>query len=98
MDVFIRVALYLTVQRTLLAALHRPMETTSLQIELVYLFSKYSCVENVYLFFILTSSLTFPWCRGFASSRSLPRGIAFDCGRLLEITALLPKHHWKFSL
>ena len=38
MDVFIRVDLYLTVQRTLLAARHRPMETTSLQIELVYYF------------------------------------------------------------
>ena len=89
MDVFIRVDLYFTVQRTLLAARHRPMETTSLQIELVYLFSKYSSVENVYIFFILSSSLMFPCCRGFARSRSLPRGTAFDCGRLLEIKALL---------
>ena len=98
MDVFIRVAFFLTVQRTLLAARHRPMETSSLQIKLVYFFSKYSSLQNVYLFFILTSSLMFPWCRGFPSSRSLPCGIAFDCGRLLEITASLPKHHWKFSL
>ena len=74
------------------------METTSLQIELVCLFSKFSSMGNVYLFFILTSSSMFPWCRRFASSRSLPRGIAFDCGRLREITALFPKHHWKFSL
>ena len=35
------------------------METTSLQTELVYLFSKFSSMENVYLFFILTSSLMF---------------------------------------
>ena len=33
---------------------------------------------------------SFPWCRRFARSRSLPRGIAFDCGTLLEITACLP--------
>ena len=75
------------------------METTSLQIEEVDLISKYSSLGNVYLFFILTSSLMFPLCRRFARSRSLPRGInAFDCGRLLEITVLLPRHHWKFSL
>ena len=24
--------------------------------------------------------------------------ITCDCGRLLEIAALLPRHHWKFSL
>ena len=48
--------------RTLHAALHRPMETTSLQIEPVYLFSKFSSLGNVSLFFILTSSLMFPWC------------------------------------
>ena len=41
-------------------ALDQPMETTSLQIELVYLFSKFSSLGNVYLFFILTSSLMFP--------------------------------------
>ena len=35
------------------------METSSLQIELVYLFSKFSSLENLYLFFILTSSLMF---------------------------------------
>ena len=74
------------------------METTSLQIELVYLFSKFSNMGKVYLFFILMSSLMFPRCHRFARSQSLPRGIAFDCGRLLEITALLPRHHWKFSL
>ena len=50
------------------------------------------------LFFILTSSLMFPWCRRLARSRSLPCGIAFDCGRLLEITTLLPGHHWTFSI
>ena len=36
------------------------METTSLQIELVYSFSKFSSTGNVYLFFILMSSLMFP--------------------------------------
>ena len=36
------------------------METTSLQIELAYLFSKFSSLGNVYLFFIMTSSLMFP--------------------------------------
>ena len=42
MDVFIRVALYLIVMRTLLAALHRPMEATK------------SILGNVYLFIILS--------------------------------------------
>ena len=36
------------------------METTSLQIELVYSFSKFSSTGNVYLFFVLMSSLMFP--------------------------------------
>ena len=78
------------------------METTSLQIELVYLFSKFSSLGNVYLFFILTSSLMFPWCRKFARSRFLPHSIAFDCGRLFEITLhyrldpIIRKFHFRF--
>ena len=75
----------------LLAVLHRPMETTSLQTELVYLFSKFSSMGNVYSFFILTSSLMF--LNVVDLQGSLPRGIAFDCGRLFEITAFLPRHH-----
>ena len=77
MDVFVRVACT-WLSHTLLAALHRPMEITmsSLQIELVYLFSKFSSLGNVYLFFILKSSLMFPWYRS---------GIAFDRGRLLYL-------------
>ena len=39
---------------------HRPMESASLQIELVYLLLKFSSIGNVYLFFIPTSSLMFP--------------------------------------
>ena len=49
---------------------------SSLQIELVYLFLKFSSLGNVYLFLILTSSLMFAW---------YPSGIAFDCGRLLYL-------------
>ena len=69
----------------------------------VYLFPRFSCLGNVYLFIILTSSLMFSWCLRFARSRSLPHGIAFDSGRLLEITALLPRLNYnlfpfKFSL
>ena len=79
------------------------METTSLQIELVHfhLFSKFSSLGNVYLFFILTSSLMFPWCRRFARSRFLPHSIAFDCGRLFEITLhyrldIIRNFHFRF--
>ena len=39
---------------------HRPMESTSLQIELVYLLLKFSSIGNVYLFFMLMSSLMLP--------------------------------------
>ena len=77
---------------------HQPMESTSLQIELVYLLLKFSSIGNVYLFFILTSSLMFPRSCRYARSRSLPHAIAFDCGRFVEITELLPRYHWKFSL
>ena len=52
------------------AALHQPMATTSLQIELVYLFLKFSSMGNVYLFFILTSSLMFPWRHRLATTRN----------------------------
>ena len=47
---------------TILAVLHRPVETTSLHIELVSLFSKFSSLGSVYFFFILKSSYMFPWC------------------------------------
>ena len=67
-------------------ALHGPMENTSLQIELAYLFSKFCSLGNVYLFFILTSSLMFPWCRWlevsiFASCMVFPL-IVQDCLKL----------------
>ena len=39
---------------------HRPMESTSLQIELVYLLLKFSSIGNVYLFFMPMSSLMLP--------------------------------------
>ena len=54
---------------TLLAALHRPMETTSLQIELVYLFSKFSSLGSVYCIYF--SYWHLHWCFFDALSRSI---------------------------
>ena len=94
-DVFIRVALYLTVAHST----SQQMETTCLQIELVYLFLKFSSLEMCIYF----ACWLFHWCfldvidlQGL--NLSLVIFNAFDCGVLLEITALLPRHHWKFSL
>ena len=94
LDVFIRVALYLTVAHSA----SQQMETTCLQIELVYLFLKFSSLEMCIYF----ACWRFHWC--FVDVIDL-QGLnltlvvfnAFDCGVLLEITALLPRHHWKFS-
>ena len=50
-------------------------ETTSLQIELVYLFQITVVWEMLFFsYIILASSLMFPWCRRFARSRSLLGG------------------------
>ena len=54
---------------TLLAALHRPMETASLQIELVYLFSKFSSLGSVYCIYF--SYWHLHWCFFDALSRSI---------------------------
>ena len=56
---------------TILAVLHRPVETASLHIELVSLFSKFSSLGSVYFFFHTEVFIYVSLMRRFANSRSV---------------------------